>query len=330
MHSGSDAGTIWYADIVQDVVNRDLSSILMAAQRIQRILREFEPDVIHYHPSGPELLAFSLVRPKLRVPVVTSVHVDLTSAEPHQSKTFFDTLSGSAATVAISNATAEAIARRHADSQKINLIPNAVWRDHEPFSAPTGRRLLALGRIVPEKGFDLVIKAMPHILAEIPDVELTISGNGPARSALEDGVRALGLSNHVRFPGWIAPELVRQAMREATVVIVPSRWNEPFGLVALEAAWTGRPVIALSRGGLSEIVRHGETGILIPDEDPAAIGREAVRLLRDSGLMARLGKAAREHAERAFDFERFVDRHVALYESVVSSQHGTSVAFESR
>ena len=160
--------------------------------------------------------------------------------------------------------------RLYPQLRNVRCIANAVRADNEPFTAPQGRRLLAIGRIILEKGFDLAIDAMPHILAHVPDAELVIAGDGPERADLQAKVCALGLTRHLSLPGWTPPEAVLREMCGAMAVLVPSRWNEPFGLVALEAAWAGRPVIALNRGGLPEIVRDGETGFLVPGEDPAA------------------------------------------------------------
>jgi glycogen(starch) synthase len=327
----SEHGKLWHVDMAAAFSSRDLAGVVAAVQRVRGLLRAFAPDVIHFHPSGPEVVVVNLIRAKTSIPMVTTVHLDMTMPSLKRDRSsLLDTLTHSSATIAISSATATNLAGLYPQLRNVRCIANAVRANANPFTAPQGRRLFAIGRAISEKGFDLAIGAMPHILAAVPDAELVIAGDGQERPKLQAQVCALGLTQHVFLPGWIAPEAVLDEMRNAIAVLMPSRWNEPFGIVALEAAWAGRPVIALNRGGLPEIVRDGETGFLLPGEDPAVIAVAAVRLLRDPLLAAQMGSAARKHAETAFDFARFVEDHVSLYERVISAQHGISVASDSR
>jgi glycogen(starch) synthase len=95
---------------------------------------------------------------------------------------------------------------------------------------------------------------------------------------------------------------------------MPSRWEEPFGLVAVEAALMARPVVASRVGGLAEVVADGETGLLVDKEDPAALARAVTHLLKNPATAERMGQAARRRARELFGFERQVDAYDGLYQ----------------
>ncbi len=95
---------------------------------------------------------------------------------------------------------------------------------------------------------------------------------------------------------------------------MPSRWEEPFGLVAVEAALMARPVVASRVGGLAEVVADGETGLLVDKEDPAALARAVTHLLKNPATAERMGQAARRRARELFGFDRQVDAYDGLYQ----------------
>jgi glycogen(starch) synthase len=196
-----------------------------------------------------------------------------------------------------------------------SLIRNALSMPALPPSLPPldPPRLLAMGRLVPEKGFDVAIDAMRSVLATHPAARLTIAGDGSEREALRRRAERLSVSHAVELAGWVPPGDVPALIARSSVVVMPSRWREPFGLVALEAAQGGRPIVATSRGGLPEIVVSGETGLLIDADDPRVLAEAVVSLLDRPGMAARMGAAARERAERHFGWEPFVDAYDELY-----------------
>jgi glycosyltransferase involved in cell wall biosynthesis len=172
-------------------------------------------------------------------------------------------------------------------------------------------RLVFAGRLVPEKGLGLLIDSLPALLERAPAATLTVAGDGPLRRDLETRVRGLGLESCVTFVGEQQPHEVTALIDGAMAVVVPSR-VEGFGLVALEAALRGRPVVATRAGGLPEVVRDGATGLLVAPGDAGALASAVARLIGDPALAARLGAAARVHARATFDW----DRHVGLYEEL--------------
>jgi len=178
------------------------------------------------------------------------------------------------------------------------------------FAAP---RLLCVGRVVTDKGFDLAVTALATLVARFPEARLMIAGDGPAKASLQRHAASLGLSDKVDFPGWVLPEQIPELINAATVVLMPSRWREPFGLVALQAAQMGRPIVAARVGGLPEVVVHEQTGLLVEKDDALALGAAVTFLLEHQDVAREMGHAARRRAAQRFGFARFVDAYEAAY-----------------
>jgi glycogen(starch) synthase len=185
-----------------------------------------------------------------------------------------------------------------------------------PTPLPAEPRLLCLGRLVSEKGFDRALKALPAVRDRFPAVQLTIAGDGPERGNLETLASALSLSDAVEFAGPIPPPDVPAVMNDATLVIMPSR-IESFGLVALEAALMARPVVAARVGGLAEVVEHDRTGVLVDADHEGELSHAVNALLADPARMSRMGHAARKRARSLFAWERYVGDYESLYRKLV-------------
>jgi glycogen(starch) synthase len=182
-----------------------------------------------------------------------------------------------------------------------------------------------VGRLVSRKGFDVALSAFASIVRRFRSARMIIAGDGPARPALERQAAGLGLTGFVDFIGWVMPEQVPALINTATLMIVPSR-REPFGLTALEAAQMARPVVATRVGGLSEIVVHGQTGLLVEKESPDALAEAITTLLKHPETATQMGYAARSRAIEKFGWDRYVDAHVMLYRRLVQeakSRQGT-------
>jgi len=172
------------------------------------------------------------------------------------------------------------------------------------------------GRLVREKGVDVLLMALRAVVQKLPDARLVIAGDGPERERLERMTRAFGLTEHVTLLARVSQEQLDREFAGVWVHAVPSRWAEPFGLVAPEAMMRGTAVVASACGGLSEIVEHGRTGLLVPPENPDALATALLRLLSDRALTEELGRAGRERALREFSADGFVDRFVEIYDRI--------------
>ena len=171
-------------------------------------------------------------------------------------------------------------------------------------------RLLCIGRLIPIKGHVVLLRALAEARREVPNVELAIAGRGPLEPALRALAKELGLEDAVRFLGHVVP--VQRAIEESGIVVVPSL-GEGFGMVALEAMERARPVIAAAIGGLADIVREGETGLLVPPAEVEPLARAIVELARDPERAARMGRAGRDRALVHFLEARATDRTEILY-----------------
>lgn len=173
-------------------------------------------------------------------------------------------------------------------------------------------RLLCVGRLIPIKGHIVLLRAFAQAREQIPGLELEIAGRGPLEPALRALARELGLGDAVRFLGYVSP--IHEAIERATIIVVPSL-GEGFGMVALEAMERARPVIAAEIGGLGELVRHGETGLLVPPAEVEPFARAIVELATDPARAAAMGEAGRRRALERFLERRCTDRTELLYRS---------------
>lgn len=193
-------------------------------------------------------------------------------------------------------AVSEAAARRVEGAREVRVVHNGVdLARFGPHVGGDGRRVLALGRRVPQKGFDVLLRALPA------DMTLDVAGDGPFHVD-HPRVRWLGRREDV-------PELLARA----DVLAVPSRW-EAFGIAAAEGLAAGVPVVASAVDGLPEVV--GDAGLLVPPEDPVALGAALVRLRDAPALRRALGEAGRARARDRFAIDGTIRRYEALYREV--------------
>jgi glycogen(starch) synthase len=192
------------------------------------------------------------------------------------------------------------------------LEPSPILPTPLPFAPP---RLLCLGRLIPEKGFDLALTAFVTLACQFPDARLVIAGDGPMRHPLEEQARELGLAERVQFTGWVAAEKVSELINTATLVVMPSR-REGLPLVGIQAAQMARPVVATRVGGLPELVVEGETGWLVQQEDSKALAEAVALLIEHPARAQQMGQAAQHRAQEFFGWTRYLDAMDALYQKV--------------
>ena len=177
------------------------------------------------------------------------------------------------------------------------VIPNPVELAPpcRPHPANT-RQLVAVGRLVHQKGFDLLLRAFAELAPAHPEWTLTIWGEGDERAALEALRTGLGITERVRMPG--VTERPGQWVEGAELFVLSSRY-ESFGNVVTEAMVAGLPVVALDCPfGPGDILRNGEDGLLVPPEDVGALAAALGRMIADPGLRRRLGEAAARNVRR--------------------------------
>lgn len=213
---------------------------------------------------------------------------------------------------------------------KIDVIPNGIRAEKFQFEFPEAERaafrlrfaapdqplIFFVGRMVREKGVQVLIQAMPIVRTEFPNAVLVIAGGG-YRAHLDEFVRFCHLEDAVRFTGFIPDSDLLRLYRVVDVAVYPSLY-EPFGIVALEAMAAGTPVVVSDAGGLKEVVRHEETGILTWAGNPESVAWGILRVLHDPVATQRRVKNAQKTVQREFNWRRIAQHTQQVYKRIWS------------
>jgi glycosyltransferase involved in cell wall biosynthesis len=306
------------------------------ASYITKKLQEIKPDIIHTIDTAI-LPATIMANKKLCLPCVVTNHANvfdcpkkLTSMRERlnnfrvnaRNKTYLMCLKNVDAVISVSDYIKKELIFAGVESSKIQTIYNipsdkvinTVAISDEPKSAIM---LFALGRMIKEKGFDVILKAMKLITEKECSIKLVIAGNGPEMPKLKKLVKALGLESFVLFTGWLSRNEVISFYAESDIVLLPSVFPDANPLVSFEAMSFGKPVVASNTGGIPEAVVDGVSGFLVPSGNADAVAEAVLRLVRDRCLRERMGQAGREILEKRFIREEIVRQTVKLYEEVI-------------
>lgn len=230
---------------------------------------------------------------------------------------------GSDGLTAISHYTAAAL-RRAVPGAEVTVIPFGAAVDPGPVPPPAmgtpanGFEVLFVGRLVERKGVAVLLDA----IARLPDrIRLRVVGDGPLRTELEARAESLRLGGRAVFDGAVSQPVLECRFAQCDALALPAVTDskgdtEGLGVVLIEAIAHGRPVIASDAGGIPDIVRDGESGLLVPAGDAAALAAAILRLADTPLLRARLVEGGRAHVEREFSWEAIGARLVALYARV--------------
>ena len=200
-----------------------------------------------------------------------------------------------------------------------NGIETADFERAEPFAHPRPY-ILGIGRLVEQKGFDVLIEAFAR--ANVEGCDLIIAGEGTQRAALEKLAASLGVADRVIFPGRADRPTAASLFKGALFFVLPSR-QEPMGIVNLEAMAAGKAIIASRVGGVPEIVLDGETGLLVPGSDAESLASAIRRLANDDELRTRLATAGNARAQE-FAWNAIAGQYVKIYEGLAAGRNGHS------
>lgn len=175
------------------------------------------------------------------------------------------------------------------------------------------------GRLVREKGVDVLLRAFADVTRSLPSAHLQIAGDGPERSALQALATQLGITAQVSFRGQLERGDMARRFAGSWVQVVPSRWAEPFGLVAAEAMARGTAVVASRTGGLTEIVEPGVTGLSVEPDDPHALAAGLLAILSDRDQAEAMGRRGWAVAAERFNIAQQCDKFVALYQRIMGT-----------
>lgn len=297
-----------------------LLSYLRLLASARRRLRRIDPDVVHAHYSVTHgsIAVISRVRPV----VVTLWGSDILRGDrpvgPFGRAVNRFVLRRSDAVTSASDMMRLIAARIAGGDHAFDTVPfgvdTAVFRpdDDQP------DRPFTVGfvkRFEHRYGFDTLLRAFARVLAEIPDARLVMAGGGSRRRMARRMAGSLGVADAVEMAGVVPHSEVPDLIRRLDVLVNPSR-SESFGVVALEAAACEVPVVATRVGGITETVRHDETGLLVPVDDPDALTDALIALARDPARRRALGEAGRAFVAERFEWESTVDRMLAVLERV--------------
>ncbi len=219
----------------------------------------------------------------------------------------------------VANSQAMAQALRDAGLHVDTVIRNGT-RIVEP-RPPLGDSpiIACAGRLVPAKGVDDLLAAMPLVAERVPGVRLLIVGDGPDRHRIEELVRRSPIREQVALHGHLDPPALNRLLRDAWVQVLPSRFREPSANVLPEAMMRGSAVVATATGGTPEVVQDGMTGFLVPPGNPLALAERLVEVVGNRDLAERMGAAGRKLALAELTTERMTERFEAAYRTLVTA-----------
>lgn len=313
------------------------------ADDLRRQWRHDGPDVVHAHfwMSG---IATQLASRHLDLPAVQTFHALGVGKKRHQGaedtspqeRLQLEAMVARGANWVAATCTDEVfeLMRMGRSRSRISVVPCGVDLDlftPDGPQAPRGerRRIVTVGRFVPRKGFDTLVRALPAI----PNAELVVVG-GPRRSQLRTEPEArrlctlaeeLGVADRVQLYGSVARADMPAVLRSADVVAC-TPWYEPFGIVPLEAMACGVPVVAAAVGGMLDTVVHDVTGRLVPPRRPAELADTINQLLRDSFLRQSLGAAGRDRARARYSWDRVATDTQRIYDRLVPADYRSATA----
>lgn len=295
----------------------------------RRVARDSKVDVIHQlNPVRPGL---SALLSRDDVPLVLGLYVPSWPSQPtKQPSSLLERGAG-----AIMKA-ADRIQQRRADAlllsteaarsrlhsprsfrARTKIIPYGidVGRFTEDSKSQTGEVILFLARLHEEKGIFTLLDALPEVLRQEPSSVIHIAGSGPAEREVKKKVASMPYSDRIKLLGHIERDDVPDRIRECDIFCMPSH-GEPFGLSALEAMATGKPVVATKAGGLQHLVPD-EGGHQVPPRNTEALSEALLDLLGSEEKRERMGAYNRKIAEEVYDWDRVIDRVEDIYYSIL-------------
>jgi len=304
------------------------------AKKLEEKVGELNPDLMHIQDTYI-LPASVLAKRKIKIPLTVTVRnnvldwvYDLIFPFPfstllkRRNKVFLRCLKEVDAIIAVSHYIKRELISRGVDANRIfpiyNLYPifNNQWQN--PLQGRSSKiRLLAPGLLSRYKGFFVLINAMKIVRERERNIELIIAGNGPERRNLENLTDELGLKEVIKFVGKVPFEEMARLYLSCDIVVFPSIHPEAFGRVALEAMTFGKPVIATNVGGIPEIVNDGETGLLVPSNDPEQLAEKVATLVENRRIRESLGEKGKVLVRSKFDSRKIIEQHLKVYNEIM-------------
>ncbi|MGI9372631.1 MAG: glycosyltransferase family 4 protein [Hyphomicrobiales bacterium] len=298
---------------------------------IYKHLRTSTYDLLHSHWIVPQGALAGRAAKRFKLPHVTTAHGSDVFGLQHplalRLKRY--ALDHADAITANSNATANKIKLLKTNGCTPHIVPMSITApgaSHAEKPADSALNLLFLGRMVREKGIEELITALPEISASLPNLRVTLAGDGQDRMEMEKLVNRINLNHIIQFSGAVSPADTSKFYQWADIVTCPSHF-EAQGMVAAEALAHGNAVVASDVGGLPDTVQHLKTGLLVPPHDARSLAQAVIKLGKDADLRRHLAEKGRlfteENLIRPASARLFDD----IYRRVITShRHAHAVA----
>lgn len=304
-------------------------------KKMAEVSRKVKFDIIHVHDW---LTAFAGISFKyyLKKPMITTIHAtEIGRAQGLHNPSsltidgieWWSTYEASKIIVTSDSMRKEICDHFHLPWEKIEIIPNGIdltkyntsvdrWAVRGRYGvSPHEKLVLCVGRLVPQKGIEYLIQAIPMISQCRPETKFIIVGDGWLRDHLEGLTQSTGYQWKTIFTGFIPDSEVIALMTSADALVVPSIY-EPFGIVALEGMAAGVPVVASQIGGLAEVIEHDRTGIFAHSRNPSSIAWGVDHVLSDPDHSKWLAQNAKEMVQKTYSWEGIATKTIKVYEEV--------------
>jgi glycosyltransferase involved in cell wall biosynthesis len=304
-----------------------LTYILGGIVAVWKICHQERIDILHVHWPFPHGMMALFPAWLGGVKVVSSCHsAEFALAAKSRFSTSLLVLSLRKSDVITANSTHTANLVTAVSQRTAEIIPWGATVKVESSAKPQAQAvplLLFSGRLIERKGVNFLLRAMPAILAQRP-VRLVITGDGHYRCEWEDLARELGLNGTVTFAGFVSNEELGSLFRSCSIYVHPAIYDsrgdtEGLGVVLVEALSNRKPVVASKVGGIVDVIKDGETGLLVPEKDPEAIAKAVLRLLDHPEYAEQLGEQGWAYARDYFNWDQIIDRYEDIYRRCVLS-----------
>jgi len=281
---------------------------------LKAIIKKIKPDVVHsHHAFTPVSLLVLKAAKELGVPTVLTNHCiyffyDADYIWKPASYVLFPYrkyINKADKIIAVSKVAANFISYFIDDSKKILVIPNGIKMKEflvkdKKFDAKT---VLFVGRIVYRKGIHVLVEAMSKVIKKKKEAKLIIIGEGYFRPFIENLIKIYHIEKNVIFKKGLSRHQLKKYYQRANIFVCPSLFGESFGIVLLEAMASGTPIIASRHGGIKEVIRDNETGILVKPGDVEGLAEKILLFLNNPQLSERISKKAFQEVKRKYSWE---------------------------
>ncbi len=285
-----------------------------------RLLNRDDFDLVNFHWLFPACFWLGRFSRKSSVPVVLTAHgTDIHLALRKPFGMFANKGLRRSASLTLNSRYMKGLLKEFDLPAKTEIIPMGVDTEiFHPGSHKPSRssKIIFLGRVIEQKGIEVLLDAFSRVLSEMPEAELEIIGYGPEKDRLIRKVKELGMENSVRLCGRVRYDELPERYRSARALALPSMTPEGLGISAVEAGACGIPTVTFGLGGTVELVKHEDTGLVV-EKSRDALAEGLVKILTDDDLVDRLGENARKKVAEQYGWDILSKKFDKLFRDII-------------